>query len=119
MLNLLISSGENDCTLENCSLRSIFPNSDATYAAMPPAQIEQKTLPTEYMIIHVPSPITSSEVPPLFRIPPGIKFCDCKSCDFGEKCEFYNKYERLPEQYFSGAKSKCPLLKYELTIKNN
>ncbi len=63
--------------------------------------------------------ISDAEVPPLFRIPPGIKFCDCKSCDFGEKCEFYNKYERLPEQYFSGAKSKCPLLKYELAIKNN
>lgn len=63
--------------------------------------------------------IFEKEVPPLFRIPEGIKFCDCKSCSIGSKCKFYNKYERLPEQYYPGAKSMCPILKYELEIKKN
>ena len=67
MSNLLISSGENDCTLLNCSLRRMLANCAATYAAMPPAAMEQATLPTEQRIIHMPSFMMASASLPSLR----------------------------------------------------
>ena len=60
MSNLLISSGEYDCTFLNCSLRRMLANWAATYAAIPPATNEHSTLPTEHRIMATPSSMMAS-----------------------------------------------------------
>lgn len=57
--------------------------------------------------------ISDEEIPPLFRNCENFRFCECSTCELGKTCKFYNKYERLPSAFYPGAKSLCPMLKYE------
>ncbi len=35
-------------------------------------------------------------------------YCDCSACERKGKCDYENCYERLPKEYYKGAKSLCP-----------
>lgn len=49
-----------------------------------------------------------------------MMFCDCKACEYSKTCEHRGKYERLPREYYPGALSLCPKLKFvkEKTAEN-
>lgn len=37
-------------------------------------------------------------------------FCDCHDCEIADNCKYRNNYNRLPKEFYPGAKSLCPKL---------
>ena len=39
-----------------------------------------------------------------------MMYCDCNACEQKDNCKYKDCYERLPREYYKGAKSLCPKL---------